>query len=219
MASEGPLLPTAAANDATVGSIDWTNPTNALTNNGTYATVAGANTSRYLALTGFGFASQTGVTDGITARAELSKVNGGSESSIKLIVGGTITGNDKSTGALLNDADTVHTYGGAADKWGVTGLAPADVAASNFGFGISTVGAGAAANRRCDYADMTHTYTAVAVSSPKAVMFFSLLFGLIRLAMCRQRSEPVIRWLLTHVIPSEKRAETCTAMRLGVQPS
>lgn len=208
MASQGPLSPGTAGNDATVGTIDWTSPGNILASDDTRATVGGANTSRYLTATNFGFALQVGTTDGITGEAELSKVNGGVENAIRLIVGGTITGNNKSTGATLSDTDTYHVYGGAADTWGVT-LTPADVNASTFGMGVSTTGAGAAANRRCDHIRMTHHYTAVVASSPKAVMFFSLLFALIRFILPRDFSEPFIRFLLKTVIPSEKRSETC----------
>lgn len=46
---------------------------------------------------------------------------GSDEASVKLVVGGTVTGTDHSTGATLPSvgAETV-TYGNATDKWGLT---------------------------------------------------------------------------------------------------
>lgn len=210
MATEGPRSPGTTGNDATVGTADWLNPGNITTSNDTYANVSGANTSKYLTGTNFGFASVTGTVDGILAEIEQSKVNGGIENAVRLIIGGTITGNNKSTGATLPDADTYVSYGGSADLWGTTPT-PANITASTFGVGFSTTGGGAAANRRVDHMRVTVTYTAAAVASAGGIIFIGLLFGLIRFLMVPTLSEPLIRFLLRTVIPSEKRVQTCSA--------
>jgi hypothetical protein len=58
------------------------------------------------------------------------------ENSVKLIKGGTISGDDKSTNATLPTSDTYVSYGGASDMWGLS-LVPSDINASNFGVGFS----------------------------------------------------------------------------------
>lgn len=55
------------------------------------------------------------------------------EDTVQLVVGGTPTGTNKSTGAVLPGTLQFVSYGGAADLWGTT-LTPAQVNASNFGF-------------------------------------------------------------------------------------
>lgn len=99
------------SDDATVGTQVWNNPTRVTSSDNSYAT-------NLLA----GAASVT-------------------ENSIKLVKGGVVTGNDKSTGAALpqNSPDVYRSYGGALDMWGAT-LTPADVNASNFGVGVSYAG-------------------------------------------------------------------------------
>lgn len=55
--------------------------------------------------------------------------------SVKLVKGGTISGNEKATGAVTT-TDAYYTFGGAADLWGVT-LTDTDVNASTFGVVVS----------------------------------------------------------------------------------
>ena len=59
-------------------------------------------------------------------------------SSVKLVKGGVITGDEKSTGAFTT-TDTVYAFGGATDLWGLA-LTPADVNGSTFGVAVSMIG-------------------------------------------------------------------------------
>ena len=61
------------------------------------------------------------------------------ESSIKLVIGGVVAGDNKSTGAGFTTG--IKTYGGATDLWGLTPTV-AQINASNFGYAISLVGNG-----------------------------------------------------------------------------
>lgn len=214
MASEGPNSPGTTGNDATVGTVDWTNPGNITTSNNSYASVGGNNTSKYLTATNFGFSAVTGAVDGILGEVEQSKVNGGIENAVRLIIGGSITGSNKSTGATLPDVDTYVSYGGAADLWGTTPT-PANITASTFGMGFSTTGGGAAANRQVDHIRMTVYYTAAAATTPGGIVFIGILFGLIRL-LPAVVSEPIIKFLLRTVIPSEKTVQTRAVQAAGV---
>lgn len=63
------------------------------------------------------------------------------ENSIKLVNGGVISGNDKSTAATLPWSDAYVSYGGSSDLWGLA-LTPTDVNGSNFGVGYSTTCSG-----------------------------------------------------------------------------
>jgi len=61
------------------------------------------------------------------------------EHSIKIVKGGTILGNEKSTGATLPVPEAYRTYGGATDLWGTT-WTPADINSVNFGVVFSVEG-------------------------------------------------------------------------------
>ncbi|MCU0361514.1 MAG: T9SS type A sorting domain-containing protein [Bacteroidia bacterium] len=54
-AQTGPNSPATTSNNASVGSLAWTNPGNAISNNNTYATVTNKGLTNYIAATGFGF--------------------------------------------------------------------------------------------------------------------------------------------------------------------
>ncbi len=128
MATAGPNYSGTVANDASIGTVAWVNPTNAQGNQTTvYAYVDLLN---------------AGVV----------------ELSIKLIKGGVISGTDKSTGATIPTTLTTVNYGSASDLWGLTftptdinssnfgvvfasqePLAPTEsnyLSATNFGFSI-----------------------------------------------------------------------------------
>lgn len=102
MPTSGPNYTGTVANNTSVGTVAWNNPTNAQGN-------------------------QT------TIYSYVDLLNAGAvEFSIKLIKGGVISGNDKSTGATIPTTQTSVNYGGASDLWGLTFLF-SDINASNFG--------------------------------------------------------------------------------------
>ena len=73
--SAGPSSPTSTGNDASIGTVSWSNTGNAVSSNNSYATVANA-TSNYLTLTNFGFAIPGGATiDGIEVSIEKSRTD------------------------------------------------------------------------------------------------------------------------------------------------
>jgi len=90
MATAGPNYTNTVANDTSVGTVAWTNPTNA----------QGNQTTTY-------------------AYVDLIN-SGAVEYSVKLIKGGVISGTDKSTGATIPITQTSVNYGSASDLWGLT---------------------------------------------------------------------------------------------------
>ena len=112
--------PGTMADDATVGTVAWSNPDNAKASDDNYSTVAGL--SHYLKATNFGFAIPTGATiNGILVEIEQKDFgSNGSENSIKIVKGGVISGDEKSTGANMPDADAYVSYGSSSDLWGLS---------------------------------------------------------------------------------------------------
>lgn len=94
-----------------------------------------AGTTQLLRATNFGFAIPTsGFTLlGVEARVRRMRGdNGATDATIQLTPGGS----NKADAAVWPDAFNFHSYGGAADLWGMA-LTPADVNASTFGLNIA----------------------------------------------------------------------------------
>lgn len=129
--------------DSTLGVVAITNPSNAQLSDNSYATSVLLITqiSNYLKATNFNFNIPSDATiNGITVSVERSSntLNGTHDSSVKLVKGGVISGNDKASGSTWPTSDAVATYGSATDLWGLT-LTPSDVNDSTFGFVIAPV--------------------------------------------------------------------------------
>lgn len=132
------------ANDSSIGTQPWLNPTNISTDDSDNASVAvngsaGTPSSQYLTATNFGFSVPVGATIlGVTASFSRKRdALGGvvSDNAVKLVKGGTATGDNKA-GQGWSKTQSTQTYGSGDDLWG-TSLTPADVNASNFGVAIS----------------------------------------------------------------------------------
>lgn len=143
-----------AANDATVGTAPWVNPTNAQGNQTTnFASVSfsasssSIETTEYLKLTNFGFAVPVGATiNGIQASVYKAGFSSSgfhqgsyysittSDNSVKLYKAGVLTGSDHLLGSNWPNSPSAVAYGGSTDLWGAT-WAPADI--NNAGFGIA----------------------------------------------------------------------------------
>lgn len=168
MASQGPLSPGTGANDASVGTVAWTNPGNILASDNSNAT-ASANTgvtTNYLKATNFGFSIPTGATiDGIVVEFERKSNNTGTgrDGEVKLVKGGTIGGDNKATAtnwAFITDR--YDSYGANNDLWGLTWTAD-DINSSGFGAVLAASplnGAqGLAASLTVDHIRITVYYT------------------------------------------------------------
>ena len=137
--SSGPLNYGTFADDATVGSVAWSNPSNATGSNNGYATAVlnPGDYSHYLKATGPGF-SVSGTINGIVVAVE-RKTSGGiidDSGGVYLIKNGTISGDNKASSTQWTTGDTYETYGSSSDLWGQT-WTPGNINAADFGFVIA----------------------------------------------------------------------------------
>lgn len=112
MASEGPNNPGTMADDDTVGTVIWGSLDDAKTSNNAYANAV------------IGIKPQVLI-----------------EHSIRLVKGGTIQGDDKSTGAEIPGTDTYISYGASDNLWGLE-WGDTDINANDFGVVFSSRVAG-----------------------------------------------------------------------------
>ncbi len=137
----GFTLPGTAANDATTGSLAWSNVNdikvkNASPGSTTSALAGGTGNTQRLQATNFGFSVPVGATiTGITVEVTRAGAAAGDVSDVivKLLKAGSIVGTDKSSPATWPISFTSTTYGG--DLWGTT-WTPAQVNASDFGVSV-----------------------------------------------------------------------------------
>ena len=150
------------ANDATIGTIDWDTPSNASASDNTRAsaTLLLSEITKYLKATNFGFSIPTGSTiRGIVVEVEKSSALATTveDNSVKIVKGGTISGDNKAAAGAWDTTDTYASYGSATDLWGVTWTAE-DI--NNSGFGVVVAAdATAAGTARIDHIRITIHYT------------------------------------------------------------
>lgn len=183
MPSAGPNSPATAVDDSSVGTAQWFTPGDALTSNDLYAAAPlGSNeTSHYLKVTNFGFSIPAGnVVNGVLVEYEVSASGGvTNDNSVRLVVGGTITGSDRATGTIWPAADTYLSRGGSSDNWGLS-LTASDVNASNFGVAISAHAGAGGDEADIDHVRITLTYTPAAPAGRKARPTVALMRAALR---------------------------------------
>lgn len=142
----GALSPGTMADDATVGTVAWTNPNNAKVSDNVYAVAAShiTPTTHYLKATNFGFTIPVGATiNGILAEFERkgSSASGSynADSAIKIVKSDGIIGTtNKSTGATWSETESYISFGGTTDLWGET-WTYTDINDADFGVVISAI--------------------------------------------------------------------------------
>jgi hypothetical protein len=138
---------TAATSNANGGTIDWTNPSNALTSNNIRATAALApgETTYQLLLTNFGLAIPTGARilgwrfdiETVTSIAAQVRFN-----EIKMIKGGSVLSTNRAiTGDFMPTTEANRIYGDGNDLWGTT-WTEAEAEASDTGLCLSFTNSG-----------------------------------------------------------------------------
>jgi len=109
----------------------------------------------------FGFSIPLGATiNGVEVRVELGHTYGTpTDYEVRLIKGGTISGDSRAMAGTWPLADTYRTYGSPADTWGLT-LTPADINDVNFGATIrADGGVDADGDPRVDHVEVIIYYT------------------------------------------------------------
>jgi hypothetical protein len=142
--------PATAADDATVGTTTWTNPSNATTPSDgshdladiTYNDVTALGVGHYLKATNFAFIIPSAATiRGIKVEVVAAGAHFPdgtpiiADNAIRIVKGGVIGSSDRSNSTPWTTWAT-RTYGSSTDLWGTTWTA-SDINASNFGVAIS----------------------------------------------------------------------------------
>jgi hypothetical protein len=141
-ATEGPLSPSTAVDDSSIGTVVWTSPSNVTSSDNADADFNPTGfpvDSHYLKATNFGFAIPSGATiDGIVVEVEKGRSSAGAfiDNAVRIVKGGTIGTTDKSSVTAWPSIDTYVSHGGSTDLWGET-WAVSDINGSTFGFAIS----------------------------------------------------------------------------------
>lgn len=143
MASQGPNTTGTGADDSSIGTTAWTNPTNITASDDTYATgvVTFGVPTHYLKATNFGFSIPSGATiDGIVVewerKATTNRGGGVLDNAVRIVKGGTIGSTDKSSAAAWSTGESFISYGSSSDLWGES-WTDADINGSTFGAVIS----------------------------------------------------------------------------------
>lgn len=165
MASEGPSGGGTAANDATVGTIDWTNPTEILSDDASNSYIAESNTgqTKYIKVTNFSFSIPTGATiNGIKVTFTKSKYGTvtANDEEVKIVKSnGSIGTENKALAGEWTDASVEYDYGNSTDLWNES-WESSDINNSNFGVVLSAnVALGSGEYARLKYVKLTVTYT------------------------------------------------------------
>lgn len=152
--ASGPVSGT-GANDASSGTVAWTNPANAVgtTTDGSYAIASAATislfgnaNSNYLTMTNLGFSlppSNTvcGVVVTVNRRSVgLITLGTVTDNDVRLTEGGTLftgSGANHAQGGTWSNTPATVTYGSNTDTWGAVPLTPGQVNSTSFGVALS----------------------------------------------------------------------------------
>ena len=154
---------------------EYTSPTNLFASDGSDAEGKDSATQDEQDVHNFSF-TLTGTVDGITVDMEAAIGHSGDELHVtgQLVIGGSATGDIKTSSRWTTTTDATVSLGGSADLWGLT---PTDtqVKASDFGFLIvdtlRDVGGGGA-KLLMDHIQITITYTAGAVTFVPRIIYY-----------------------------------------------
>jgi len=145
-ASEGPNNPLLAVDNASVGTVVWTNPNNIYVSDNLYASIFTSYESvytHYLKATNFSFSIPTGATiNGIFVGIEYnanrnSGVDYTIDSEVKIMKNGVISATNRSDSVnKWPTVDTNKTYGNSTDLWGEDWTAE-DINSNGFGIVVS----------------------------------------------------------------------------------
>lgn len=170
MTTAGPNYASTAANDSAIGAQPWNTPSNALTSDASFSNVlftTAPEVSYYLKWTDFGFAIPsdaivTGVRVSYFSKASANDLV--DEYSIRLVVGGVISGDDLAASDPWQDFTQAHDRGGIGVTWGLS-LTGSDVNATDFGVVLSCSSVSGLPAGFVDYVELT-VYCTDAPSDP-----------------------------------------------------
>jgi hypothetical protein len=156
--------PGTIVSDPTVGTVAWTDPGNAASRDFAYATASPLNTttfSEYLKATNLSFSIPAGaIIRGIVVTLHRNGTTPPPlDYRVRLVKGGVIGSEDRSTLALWSLEDETAVYAGKTDLWGETWTAD-DINSADFGVAIAAKGSDAlfASGAAVDHIQLTVHY-------------------------------------------------------------
>lgn len=168
--------PGTVANDATFGSVDWSEPNNAKASDNSYASAVlpSGESSHLLKLTNYGFTLPSGAVPAeVQAQVDRHCTSGKfvTDGHVRMVKGGAIKTKEKATAVGWPSADALEgPYGVNDGLWGET-LAYTDVNASTFGIAMSAFNVGAgSATAFIDYVPLTVYYRTPAAYNATATI-------------------------------------------------
>lgn len=178
----------AGSGNPTGSSTAWSNPNNVQADDTSWATQDSDGTTsqgNYLLCSNFGFTTgdiPSGSTiNGIEIQYERrteSNAQDTLEWSVKIIKGGTVSGDEKAdnvTAWVEEPTTEVRTIGGASDLWGLS-WSDSDITASTFGIAIATETSGAGNKlAEINYVNIRVHYTAPGAGSEHAATFIGVM--------------------------------------------
>lgn len=168
--------PGTVVDDSSIGVVIWVLPGQASGSDDAYAKAAlSANASHYLKATNFGHTAgeipDGSTIDGIEVRIERSALSTSTtvtDNSVKIVKGGTISGDEKKSSFKWETEDNGETgnapisfdekYGSPTDLWGLS-WSPSDIRASGFGVAISAAIGGGTETAQVDNIEITVYFT------------------------------------------------------------
>jgi len=173
MAQTSATSPGTMADDATVGTVAWTNPNNAKVSDNVYTegVTVGNQRTHYLKATNFGFSIPTGATiNGIFVEQESKTVAG-----VQTTLGHSIVKSDGSIGTEVKNiinipsTEAYRSVGSSTDLWSEV-WAPANINSVNFGVVVDFF----ASDRTfdIDHIRITVYYTEAVTGTSKFLQFF-----------------------------------------------
>ena len=125
MANTTAMSPGTVVDDATIGTLVWSNPDNAKTENGVYAGGTwSSGYTHYLKATNFGFSIPAGaIIDGINVeiKRKNSDANWSWDNEVKIVKSdGTIGTTNKASATTWSNTLAYFSYGGVSDLWDET---------------------------------------------------------------------------------------------------
>lgn len=170
MPSSGPGINGTAADDASIGTVSWVLPTNAQTNDATFATVATNGISHYLTMknpSGLSIPAGshiTGIQIDVSRKALFASDAIGNErrvqdSSVKIIKGGSISGTDLNQAVDFPTTEALQTFGGDGQLWGLSWVSTDFGATFGVAFAAEVDTLGGANTGSVNYSQATIFYT------------------------------------------------------------
>lgn len=170
MPSVGPITFSAGSDDAGVGTFAWASTSNVTADDGSYAAASNlsAATSHYLFAQNVS-SGLSAIPDGanvtnvelIIERSQSGFGADVTDSTVKMIVAGSVSGDNKAAAGAWPGSDTQKSYSYApgAGGWNVGTLTGAQVKATNWGFALSVALGDFSITGNVDYMSATVTYT------------------------------------------------------------